>query len=96
MKRYLRNIKDAQGSKEHGGFMKNRHDDVRSNTWQMKEKNDFLYVEKVLLPLVLNTCYTFLNFFVCDPCRIHRFCTRVGLAILEYHCPIDEYKLQIA
>ena len=34
-------------------------------------------------------------FFLCDPRRTRRFCTRVGLAILEYH-PIDEYKLQIA
>ena len=34
-------------------------------------------------------------FFLCDPRRTHRFCTRVGLAISEYH-PIDEYKLQIA
>ena len=49
MKRYLRNIKDAQGYKEHGRFMKNRHDDVRSDTWQMKVQNDFIYVEKVVL-----------------------------------------------
>ena len=34
-------------------------------------------------------------FFLCDPRRTCRFCTRVGLAISEYH-PIDEYKLQIA
>ena len=45
MKRYLKNIKDAQGSKEHGGW----HDDVRSDTWQMKVQNDFLYVEKVVI-----------------------------------------------
>ena len=49
MKRYLKNINDAQGSKEHGGYMKNWHDDVRSDTWQMKVQNDFLYVEKVVL-----------------------------------------------
>ena len=35
------------------------------------------------------------QFFLCDPRRTRRFCTRVGLAISEYH-PIDEYKLQIA
>ena len=35
------------------------------------------------------------NFFLCNPRRTRRFCTRVGLAISEYH-PIDEYKLQIA
>ena len=35
------------------------------------------------------------SFFLCDPRRTRRFCTRVGLAISEYH-PIDEYKLQIA
>ena len=34
------------------------------------------------------------HFFLCDPHRTRRFCTRVGLAISEYH-PIDEYKLQI-
>ena len=49
MKRYLKNTKDAQGSKQHGGFVKNRHDDVRSDTWQMKVQNDFLYVEKVVI-----------------------------------------------
>ena len=49
MKRYLKNIKDAQRTKENGGFMKTRHDDVRSDTWQMKVQNDFLYVEKVVI-----------------------------------------------
>ena len=49
MKRYQKNINDAQGSKEHGGFVKISHDDVRSDTWQMKVQNDFLYVEKVVI-----------------------------------------------
>ena len=49
MKRYQMNIKDAQGSKKHEGFMENWHDDVRSDTWQMKVQNDFLYVEKVMI-----------------------------------------------
>ena len=48
MKRYLKNIKDAQGSKEAGGFMKNLHYDVRSDTWQMRVQIDFLYIEKVV------------------------------------------------
>ena len=42
MKRCQMNIKDAQGSKEHQGFVENGHDDVRSDTWQMKVQNDFL------------------------------------------------------
>ena len=49
MIKYLRSIKDAQGSNEHEGFMKNQHDDVRSATWLMKVQNDFLYVEQVVL-----------------------------------------------
>ena len=49
MKRDLRNIKDVQGSKENGGFVNNCHDDVRSDTWQMKVENDFLYDEKVVI-----------------------------------------------
>ena len=49
MKRYQRNIKDAQGIKEYGGFLKNWYDDVRSDTWQMKVQNDFLYVEEVVM-----------------------------------------------
>ena len=49
MKRYQMNIKDAQGSKEHDGFEENRHDDVRSDTWQMKVQDDFLQVERVVI-----------------------------------------------
>ena len=42
MKQYQMNIKDAQESKEHQGFMENGHDDVRSDTWKMKVQNDVL------------------------------------------------------
>ena len=34
-----------------------------------------------ILPLVQH----FFLRFKCDPCRIHGFCTRVGLGILESH-----------
>ena len=49
-------------------------------------------------PLVCKTCNTFFCnwwFWKCDPHRIHGFCTRVGLAILESQS-IDEYKTQSA
>ena len=49
MKRCQMNIKDSQGSREHEEFMENLHDDVRSDTWQMKAQNDFLFVEKVAI-----------------------------------------------
>ena len=47
-----------------------------------------------LWSLILATLFLSFWNFLCNPHRTHRFCTRVGPAILEYH-PIDEYKLQI-
>ena len=67
-----------------------------SDSWSGKRR-----LELLLLLLLFYTpsgpkyLQQFFWFFLCDPRRTRRFCTRVGLAILEYH-PIDEYKLQIA